>query len=231
MNDFQLQTPSLQLPRASRPSLGNYSLQLDPQLQADIRALLDNPPGPRLRGAFTDPNWFLFQQSQLDRILQQPPSTPTPAFTPGAGPAQARAADVSDLMRALMRVPAVRQGMNNVLDRAVGPLRQAAGNMTGAQTAILVTHAILMGGSLVTAINLQNSPPPFPLSLILNRDFPVPGVDGLNVQIRHRGGGVNWSNIGGSGVSVRGGASGTGGQFQGDFFITLDVQQWVPLLR
>ena len=231
MSDFQLQTGSLQLPRASRPSLGNYALQLDPQLQADIRALLDNPPGPRLRMVCTDPNWQRLQQSELDRILRQPLSTPSPLVTPGAGPPEVRAAAVGDLMRALMRVAAVRQAVNNVLDAAVGPLRQAAGNMSGGDMAILVTQAVVMGGSLVTAINLQDNPPPFPLSLILNRDIPVPGVDGLNVQIRHRGGGINWSNIGNSGVSVQGGASGSGGQFQGDFMITLDVQQWVPMLR
>ncbi len=260
MSDFQLRTPSLQLPRASGPSLGNFALQLDPQLQAEIRALLDNAPSQRLRGLFSHPEWRRLQQAELDRILRQPPFTPTPAFTPGAGPAQARAADVSDFLAALTAVPAVRAAMNRVLDQALTPLRRGIDDLTPAQAALLITHAVVMAGSLVTAINLQDNPPPFPLALILNRNIPVPGVDGLAVQIRHRGGGASWSDIGGSGVSVQGQAASVGGQFrgsagasvsniagsgvsvrggignqdgrfQGDFFITLDVNRWIEMAR
>lgn len=231
MSEFQLRTPSLRLPRASRPSLGNFQLQLDPQFAAEIRGLSTSAPSQRLRGFFQRPDWRRLRQMELDRLLRQPPMTPTPAFTPGAGPSTARAADFGDFMGALMAVPAIRTGMNRVLDLALQPLRRAASNMSGAETALLITHAVVMGGALVTVVNLQDSPPPFPLDLVLNRNIPVPVVDGLSVQLRHRGGGASWSDIGGSGVSVRGGAQSAGGNFQGDFFITLDVTSWVPELR
>ena len=72
----------------------------------------------------------------------------------------------------------------------------------------------------------------FLLGLIMNRDIPVPGVPGLKFKILERGGSVGYSNILGSGISARGGASVSGmGQFQAEVHVGLDLARWVPLLR
>ncbi|MCP5085602.1 MAG: hypothetical protein GY952_02165 [Rhodobacteraceae bacterium] len=88
-----------------------------------------------------------------------------------------------------------------------------------------------MSGGLLAAINLSRNPPEFPLNLLLNRSFPVPGVDGLTLRLEHRGGQIAWSDIGGSGVSAQAGGRSTGERFQGEVSITLDLTRWFPALQ
>jgi hypothetical protein len=70
------------------------------------------------------------------------------------------------------------------------------------------------------------------MGLIMDRDIPVPPFDGLEFRLTERGGRASYSNIAGSGVSARAGASvDTLGRFQGEVHVMLDLARWVPVLK
>ncbi len=100
MGDYQLTWPG---PR--RPSLlGAYHLHLDPQIEAEIRAIEARQNFERLREVWLRPDWW-----RLDQILPpQPqwlrmrPAAPSPPLVPrGAGPDTPRPGEISDLMKAI----------------------------------------------------------------------------------------------------------------------------------
>lgn len=228
MSDFQLRMPSFQVPGARQPSLGNYQLQLDPELMAQFRAMAAGQPAPRLRHLFLHPNWQQMRQDELNRLLRQPPPSPQPPLVPaGAGPDEARVATAADLFSAIWGIPSVQAAVNRLLDGVQRDFSQ----LTTGQTALVVTQAALILGGVGTAINLQDDPPGMPLSLILGRSIPVPGVDGLSFQLLHRGGQLSLSNIAGSGVSARASGQAVDNRFRGEVMITLDLQQIISELR
>ena len=65
-------------PPRSRPNLGDYHLHLDPEIEAEIRALQSGPPSPRLRNLVLFPDWTALEPMTLDRILRTPPPTAAP---------------------------------------------------------------------------------------------------------------------------------------------------------
>lgn len=228
MSDFQLRPPSLQLPRATGPSLGNYQLQLQPWFIEEFRALMSRPASARLRDLMFRPDWRQIQQEEFMRRLRQAPAAPQAPLVPaGAGPAEPRPGEVPDIMGAIWRVPAVQGAVGNVLS----DVERNFGRMTTGETILVVSHAALLLGGIATAINLQRNPPRMPLSLLLGRSIPVPGVDGLSFQILHRGGQVAWENLFGSGVSVSGSARAVNDRFRGEVNITFDLHRIVEELR
>lgn len=228
MNDFQLRPPSLRLPGASSPSLGHQQLQLQPWFIAEFRSLMSGATSARLRDLMFRPDWRQIQQEEFMRRLRQPPTPPQPPLVPpGAGPAEPRAGEVSDILDAIWRVPAVQGAVGNVLSDVERNFRR----MTTGETVLVVSHAALLLGGITTAINLQRNPPRMPLSLLLGRSIPVPGVDGLSFQILHRGGGIGWENLFGSGLSVSGSARAVDDRFRGEVTVTFDLHRIVDELR
>ncbi len=231
MNDFTLRYGQ----QRSGPSLGVGQLQLDPQIEAEIHALRTRPPSPRLRNLVLRPNWSNMDPSLLappNPLLGPPTAAPAPIVPRGRGPSTPRPGEVSDVLRAVWGIPSVQQAANRVLDQA-GQRAQRDWNRlnTGQQVALVSQGALIAGGALAGAMSNPDSRE-FLLNLVMDRDIPVPGVDGLKFRIVERGGQASYSNIGGSGVSARAGGSVDNlGRFQGEVMVTLDLTRWVPALR
>src|SRR5262249_9410400 len=100
MGDFQLTWPG---PR--RPSLlGDYQLHLDPQIEAEIRAIAARQNFERLGDIWLRREWW-----RLEPV--------------GAGPDTPRPGEVSDVLKAIWAVPAVQSTAYRLLDEATSNLR------------------------------------------------------------------------------------------------------------
>ena len=227
MGDFDLGAS------ASRFSLGDFRLQLDPEIEAQMRLAAAGQAAPRLRQFFVSPDWSSFGQSQLDAMLRTAPATPAPA--PAAGPATPRPGQIGDLMGAIWRLQAVQQAADRLRADTERTLRSEWEGASDGERALMITAAATFAGTSLTAILANQPTRELALDFIDGRNLPVPGVPGFTVQLRGRGrgAGAGLSNIAGSGVSVRGGAAATtdGSGVNWDVGVTLDLTRIVPQLR
>ncbi|MDJ0656363.1 MAG: hypothetical protein QNJ40_19545 [Xanthomonadales bacterium] len=170
-------------------SLGNFQLRLDPEIEAEIRRLGAAPPSPRLRSLFLNPNWAGFQQSNLDWMLRQPPAPGAPPAVPrGAGPATPRAANVGDLARAVWNLPAVQGAAGRVLDDVGAAARRGWNTASPGQRALFITHSVVLSGGAIAGILSHDQTRTGVLDFLSGKNIPVPGVDGLTLQLRHDSG-------------------------------------------
>jgi len=226
MGDFDLTLPG----RGHGFNLGVPPLRLDPALEREIRALQSHPPSPRLRQLFLYPNWRALQQSYLDALLRQPPPAPAAPLVPrGRGPATPRAGELSDLLEALWAIPVVQQSANRVLDDAAGRLRRDWSRLSTGEQALVISHGALLLGGAIAGASTDPESRDFLFSLIVNRDIPVPGIEGLTFRVTPRGAGATLRDIAGSGVTVSG-AGGVDRQGRAEYNVNvmLDVTRFLP---
>ncbi|HEV8263946.1 MAG TPA: hypothetical protein VGQ06_03275 [Gemmatimonadales bacterium] len=214
----------------SGPNLGDYHLHLDPELEAEIRALQSGPPSPLLRSLVLSPDWTALEPMTLDRILRTPsPTTPSRPLVPrGNYTGAPRAADVGDLMKAIWAVPVVQETTTRLLDQAGDRARRDwQGASTGDRALVVTSATVLAGGSLAGVLS-NNETRTWAFNVIVDKDIPVPGVDGLSVRLRPRGAGATYRNIGGSGVTVSAsGQAGAGAPPQVEVMVTLDLARYL----
>lgn len=175
------------LPRNPRTfSLGNFALRLDPAIRAEIEAMRTGLPSPRLRALILRPNWRLFDQSHLERALAEQPSRVAPPLVPrGRYEGTPRAAEVGQLAEALWQVPAVQQAAERVLHNVGNTLRQSWNRAPTGHKALIISHSALIGGALLTTLMSNQSVRTDLLDLLSDSKIPVPGVHGLELQLRH----------------------------------------------
>ena len=143
-----------------------------------------------LRTRLQNPDWTLFRQSDLDRMLREPAPAANRSATPrGRGPATPRPAEVGDLLGAIWRLPAVQQASQRVHDEATRNLRRAWRRASTGQRAAVITHSLVLGGSALAGVLSNRSARTTVLNFLDGKSVPVPGVEGLQLQLRHRSGG------------------------------------------
>ncbi|MEW8228287.1 MAG: hypothetical protein AB2748_21355, partial [Candidatus Thiodiazotropha endolucinida] len=221
--------------RRSRFNLGNYQLRLDPEIEAQMAQMRAGSLPPRIQRLFLQPNWRSFDRNLLNFMLLQPPATTPVPRQPAPGPAAPRPGQVGDVMRAVWLLPAVQQAANRLLQDSQRRLRREWNQGSVGDQIMMVTAAATVAGTSLTALLVNPQSRDIVLDFVNGRDIPVPGVRGLTIQMRGRGrgAGVRMRNIGGSGLSVRGGASHSAatGNVDWDLGMTLDLTQLVPALR
>lgn len=167
--------PRLQLDVPSPDALRLVGLQLDPSL---IRpALLQIDPGlhiplsPITTGAVQEP-------------AETPPSESTPLVPAEPEPEEeVREASVSDIVRAVMAVPAVDTALTNLQTRALEQVERDWGRLsTGEQIATIATTAIIGGGALAGVLSHPDTRQEA-FDLLNGRTFPVPGIEGLQFEV------------------------------------------------
>lgn len=165
-----------------RYSLGDFRLHLDPDIEAEIARIQLG----RLREIMLQPNWALFQSSDLDRMLRQPlPPPPPPAFPRGAGPATPRAGQVGDLLGAVWKLPFVQQAATRLEFDVSRQFWRGWNSSTTGERALIITQGLVIGGGALTGV-LSHSPTRVQvLNFLSGKDIPVPGLRGLSVQLRH----------------------------------------------
>jgi|GEM_PF-2908961 len=215
---------------SNRFSLGNFQLHLNPVLMKEMRALQQGPPSAQLRNLFLQPKWSIMTQSDVDSLLRARTPGPKAALVPrGQGPASPKAAEVGDLLKAIWGIPTVRNATGDLLNLASRKAKSDWGSLPGRDRALLVSWSGLIAGSALTTVLVNKESRKTLLDLLVGRDIPVPGLNGLKVQIRESGAGASLKNVGNSGIGIQGGGGmSASGSAQYDFMLTLDLDQYFP---
>ncbi|MCG7874740.1 MAG: hypothetical protein N0C90_00240, partial [Candidatus Thiodiazotropha endolucinida] len=221
--------------RGSRFNLGNYQLRLDPEIEAQMAQMRAGTLPLRIQRLFLQPNWRNFDRNLLNYILLQRPVTTANSRQPAPGPAVPRPGQVGDVLRAVWSLPAVQQAANRLLQDSQRRLRREWNQGGVGNQIMMVTSAVTVAGTSLTALLVNPQTRELVLGFVNGRDIPVPGVRGLTIQMRGRGrgAGVGMRNIGGTGLSIRGGASHSAatGNVDWDLGFSLDLTQLVPAMR
>ncbi|MCG8070867.1 MAG: hypothetical protein N0C86_02660, partial [Candidatus Thiodiazotropha taylori] len=161
----------------------------------------------RIQRLFLQPNWRNFDRNLLNYILLQRPVTIANSRQPAPGPAVPRPGQVGDVLRAVWSLPAVQQAANRLLQDSQRRLRREWNQGGVGNQIMMVTAAASLAGTSLTALLVNPQTRELVLDFVNRRDIPVPGVRGLTIQMRGRGrgAGLGMRNIGGTGLSVRGG--------------------------
>jgi hypothetical protein len=177
----------------NRPNLlggAGPHLHLDPQIEAEIRRIelerqLDELLHPqKLRLAlsqiqFQPPSQPPWLPKAGERPPEQKPSVPA-----GAGPDTPKEASASDLMDAVMAVPAVDDALTQLKTQAGERVQRDWGHLsTGEKALVVSTGVVIAGGALGGAMSKEDSRN-FVLQQIGGKDLPVPGIGGLSVQFQ-----------------------------------------------
>lgn len=183
-DSFQLQWPGIQ-----REPM--FQLQLDPEIEAEIAAMR------RIRQLITletvesalprlDLSTFL--ASQPPPWLTMPTPEPEPPLVPrGAGPEEPRAASTGDVMKAIMRIPAVNSALTRVRTEAMSRVRNEWQSLSTGEQALVIGHSAVVGGTALAGVLSSPEASTFILNQIQNRTLPVPGVPGLTFQFNATG--------------------------------------------
>ena len=114
---------------------------------------------------------------------ETPPSESTPLVPAGPGPETPREGSGSDILRAVMAVPAVDTALTNLQTRALEQVERDWGRLsTGEQIATIATTAIIGGGTLAGILSHPDARQTA-FDLLNGRTFPVPGVKGLQFEV------------------------------------------------
>ena len=115
-----------------------------------------------------------------------------------------------------------------MLDQASQHAQRDWRSASGGERALFITTAAVLTGGTLAGVLSSNVARARTLDLIVNQDIPVPGVEGLTVRVKPRGGAATYSNIGGSGVTISaGGQAGAGGQPQVEVVVTFDLARYL----
>jgi hypothetical protein len=174
---------------------GQFELRVDPEIQAQIRAMqlvrgqlsvesletaialmgtsipttAEGVPSPDLSPAAagsTRPDPF-----DVPSLPPRPPLVPA-----GRGPETPREAAVSDLLRAVVRIPAVQTGISRLRDQAGERVQRDWSRLSGGERALVITQGIIIGGGALTGVALSPDARQFALEQIQDRDIPIPGL-------------------------------------------------------
>jgi len=193
-------------------SLGDFQLQLDPQIAAEIQRILGRQSALTLRSRIAKPNWSFYTQQRLNLLpapaqpvspqrpqspafnFGSPPKPATPLVTPGKGPETPRAGTFGDVMKALWAVPEVQKSATSMLDTIAAPLRQSWAQSSTAEKVLVISHAATIAGPTIAALMGNNPARRGTLKFIADvSPLPVPGVKGMSFELKYQEG-DDWPN-------------------------------------
>lgn len=167
-----------------------YQLQLDPSIRAQMDVMQLLAP-ESIRRSF-----LLLDYSTL--VASQPPSwlststapaaqTSQPLVPRGAGPSEPRPATTGDLVRAVMRVPAVDSALTRLQTEASSQASHVWHELSTGERVILLTQTALIGGGAIAGILSSSGGRQLALEQLQGRNVPVPGVPGLTFKLNLTG--------------------------------------------
>jgi len=189
---YRLQWPGLRTSPFPRLSLApELQLRLDPEIQAQINAMrmvreMLDPAG--IRSSLLRVDFSSLLATQPPPWLTTPPTpTPAPLVPRGRGPSTPRAASGGDVMRAILRIPAVDSALTSLRTQAAERARRDWRRLSTGGRVLLVTQTALIAGSALAGVLSSPEARSFSLNLIQNRALPIPGVPGLIFQFNVTG--------------------------------------------
>jgi hypothetical protein len=179
-------------PHAGSVSLLNpdLKLKLDPKIKAEMEALglfiVEKKPFL----LFEQPDWSKLEQDwRFHRMLTMPQPQPQPVKPPVKGPDKPKAGELSDLLKAIGKVPEVKNAIKKVEEQSKKTVESIWNGSTSGEKALLITHTTLLTSGVVAGILARQDTRKKAFSFIEGKDLPVPGVEGLSFRIRRTGAG------------------------------------------
>ena len=187
--------------RPPRFHLMDEQLHLDPDIVAMIQDIEARMAARQMVSQFLEPDFralmptweAMVARSNALALTTAPPTASGSDYVPGAGPATPRAGELSDVTKALYRLPAVQRLVLQAHDEGLHQLRILRSewdNATPADRAVMVTMTGVVIGSSLAIVLANRDTRDIAFNLIKGHDIPIPGVDGLSFQILDRGGSV-----------------------------------------
>jgi hypothetical protein len=171
---------------AQRPriDLGVPRLHLDPAIQvmamdAQIRQLLE-PARVQLMLRQLEPPRMSGQPPRWDEMPARPAQPPL--VPPGPGPETPRQGTPGDVLAAIMAVPSVRSGLEQLQERASNEARRAWNRSSTSERALMISAAALVAGGAISGVAMSPEARERALQQLAGSSLPVPGLP-LTVRI------------------------------------------------
>jgi len=165
-------------------------LTLDPELMAQMRAM--QLVNQLLDPAALRPNLFDLPASLVaspEPDIFSGPATPTakPLVPRGRGPARPRRAEASDVLEAVMALPAVDSALTRLQTMARQRVSGFYQGLSKGEKAAAISTVAVVGAGALAGIAGNPDARSFALDQLNGRVLPVPGVDGLGVELNTEG--------------------------------------------
>ena len=106
--------------------------------------------------------------------LGQPSPAPSPPVPRGKGPEKPRAATAGDLVKAVLKIPAVEATVDRLRTQAESELRADWEGLSGGEKALVITQGVVLGASVVAGVASDPEASRFVLGLAQGKDIPIP---------------------------------------------------------
>jgi hypothetical protein len=180
---------------------GQYQLQLDPEIQAQIKVMqfvrgqlstesletaislmdLSIPTAkqtavapdlsPEAAARTQTPGSSRPDPFSVPALPQRQPLVPT-----RRGPETPRAASVKDIIRATVRNPAVKAGITRLKDQVSERVQSDWSRLSSGEQALVITQGIVIGAGALTGVALSPEARQLALDQIQGCDIPIPGL-------------------------------------------------------
>jgi hypothetical protein len=104
----------------------------------------------------------------------------------GAGPDTPRAAGAGDVLKAMMKIPAVDRTLTTLQTEAIGKLKTDWRSLQGGEKVAVITHSALIAGGALAGVISNPESRQLALDLLQDRTLPT-GVPGLQFQFNLTG--------------------------------------------
>ena len=97
-----------------------------------------------------------------------------PLVPHGEGPKTPRAGKLGDLVKAVLKVPAVEAGIDRLRTQAESELRADWKVLSGGERALVITHGVVLGAGILAGIASDPEASQFVLGLVQGQNIPIP---------------------------------------------------------
>ena len=219
-------------------------LTLDPALMASFAETMARLNSITATNDFLRPNWQLFGPDLAGFLKLPPPNLlalpvppPSPGYTPGKGPELARAAELSDLMDAIWKVPQVQGIAGRARDEGMRQLGvfEREWNKSGVYSKIaMISVSGVVAAGIVGPLLYAKPTRDLALGFVNGKDIPIPKLDGFKIKLlvpdekagKGWGGGATVPLPYGGSVSGSGQASAGGADLK--LVVSWDLMQVLP---
>lgn len=110
----------------------------------------------------------------LPGALGQPLPARPPLVPRGKGPETPRAATAGDLVKAVLKIPAVEAGIERLRTQAETELRADWKGLSGGEKALVITQGVILGAGIIAGVASDPEASRFVLGLAQGKDIPIP---------------------------------------------------------
>ncbi len=135
----------------------------------------------------SEKNQFNPKLQQAPRVAQpKQPLVPRPQLHPRHPTPTARQGEASDVLDALMKIPAISRGIENVKRSVAEKVKRDWKHLSTGGKVALISQTVVMGGGFVASALGSKAGRKELYELLRNKEItmPVPGVSGLKLQLK-----------------------------------------------